>query len=265
MPSTNRGSKREPFLAIVHIRLPRKENEMKKNCLMVFVFLASACWFPSGALADQHSYVWTYEYKTMKKGEAEIEHYLTLSTPDRRHIEGTMSTEHQFELEVGMTDRFDFSIYQIFKQAPGEDLKYKGFKMRSRYRLGERGGYILDPLVYLEYKSVPDFSEHGIEFKLVLAKDIGRFNLSLNPVLEYEREDEWEFESKYAMGMSYEFYQMLRVGLEAKGSESGHYIGPVISHGREDLWVALGSAFGIGEIEEGKPEFQIRLLMGKGI
>ena len=237
----------------------------KKLTLAVFVMVLSGFFLSKDSLADQRFYVWTYEYKTVEKGGAEVENYFTLSTPDIGHIKGTTSSEHQIELEVGMTERFDFSIYQIFNQDPGGGLKYKGFKLRSRYKIGKKGNYILDPLIYLEYKGKPDFSEHGIEFKLILARDMGRFNVSLNPIFEFEREDEWEFEPAYAIGASYEISQLLRVGLEAKGSEYGHYLGPVISHGREDLWVTLGSAVKIGGVEEGKPEFQIRMLLGVGV
>ncbi|MGB9620860.1 MAG: hypothetical protein ACPL4C_00290 [Brevinematia bacterium] len=54
----------------------------------------------------------------------------------------------------------------------------------------------------------------------------------------------------------------MRVGVEAKGNLDGHYISPVISFGREDIWFNLGSAFGIGQIKEGKPNLQIRTLIG---
>lgn len=238
---------------------------MKYKPLILFSLWLSVLGLGSESLADQRFYVWTYEYKTVGKGEAEFESYLTLSTPDVGKIEGSMSSEHQLELEVGMTDRFDFSVYQIFSQEPEEELKYKGYKLRARYKIGESKRYILDPLIYLEYKGKPDFSEHAIEFKLILARDIERVNLSLNPILELEKEDEWELVPEYALGISYQVHQLLRVGIEAKGSEYGHYMGPVISHGREDLWVALGSAFKIGEIEKGKPELQLRLLLGIGL
>jgi len=237
---------------------------MEHRYVVLFAFFALIFCFTSEAFADKRSYVWTYEYKTVEKGRAEVESYFTLSTPDMERIRGTMESEHQIELEVGKTERFDFAIYQIFAQKPEENLRYEGFKLRARYKIGEKGRYILDPLIYLEYKGKPDFSEHGIEFKLILAKDIGKFNISLNPIFEFEREQKWEFEPEYAIGMSYEVHKLLGVGLEAKGSEDGHYIGPVISHGREDLWVTLGSAFSLGQIKEGKPEFQIRMLLGIG-
>jgi hypothetical protein len=237
---------------------------MKNKLLILFIIFVFAFLFSNIAFGDKRFYVWTYEYKTIGEGESEVESYFTLSTPDIEKIKGTMSSEHQIELEIGKTKRFDIAIYQIFNQEPNEEFKYRGFKLRLRYKIGEKGKYFFDPLIYLEYKGKPDFSEHGIEFKIILAKDIGRFNISLNPILEIEREDEWEFEPEYAIGMSYEINQLLRLGLEAKGSKNGHYIGPVISHGRDNLWVALGSAFKISEIKEKKPEFQIRMILGIG-
>ncbi len=218
----------------------------------------------SVCLADRRAYVWTYEYMTLPRGGAELESYTTLSTPDADTFKGITSTEQQLELEVGMTDRFDFAIYQVFGQKPGSDLRYEGFKFRARYRFGEKNMYALDPLVYVEYKGKPDFSEHGMELKLVLAKDVGNLNFALNPIVEIEEEDDkWETELEYAAGLSYGLADgLLRLGVEAKGSEHGHYLGPVVSHGREHAWVALGSAVKISDIDAGNPELQIRMIVG---
>ncbi|MEE9455551.1 MAG: hypothetical protein V3W11_00180 [bacterium] len=216
------------------------------------------------ASADKRSYVWTYEYKTVERGRAEVEAYFTLSTPDAGHMRGLASTEHQLELEVGMTERFDFSIYQIFSQSPDEGLNYKGFKLRGRYKIGESGKFVVDPLVYLEYKGEPNFYEHTFELKLVLAKNVGAFNLCVNPIVELEGNGEWELEPEYAVGASYKIGELLRVGAEGKGGESGHYLGPVISHGRDNLWIALGSANRLGKAADGAPEFQLRMLLGVG-
>lgn len=211
--------------------------------------------------ADQRSYVWTYEYLTVPRREAELEWYFTLSSLDQGRFKDNTGVEHRVEFEVGMTDRFDFAVYQIFTQAPGQSLTYKGFQLRARYRFGEKGMYFMDPLVYLEYKGVGDLSEHGVEAKLILAKDLGRVNIALNPIVEFEFGHESEVETEYAMGVNYAFSKLLRIGLEAKGSENGHYVGPVISHGGR-YWVALGSAFKVSSISEGKPEAQVRLLLG---
>lgn len=213
--------------------------------------------------ADKRSYVWTYEYKTMEAGEVEFEHYLTLSTPLSDSFKGVTTTDHNIELEIGMNDRFDFALYQVFSQTPKSSFLYKGYKMRFRYRFGEKGEYIVDPLIYFEYKGKPDFSEHGIEGKLILAKDIGNINISLNPVIEYEYEDDdWETEIKYNAGISYKVGWLLTLGLEAKGGRNGHYIGPVISHGTGKAWVAFGSAIAVTDIKNNKPQLMLRMIMG---
>ena len=218
------------------------------------------------AYADNRAYVWTYEYKTMKAGEAEVEYYTTFHSPSPDSLTGTVTAEHNLELEVGMNDRFDMGFYQVFVQPPGEALTYQGFKVRARYRLGEAGQYPIDPLLYVEYKGQPDFSGHEWEVKLILAKDFNRLNVAVNPVLEFESDDHgWEREFKYNMGISYRLHQLVGLGLEARGGPHGHYLGPVISHGKDDLWAALGSAFAITSISGGKPKFMLRLIVGIGL
>lgn len=222
--------------------------------ILLWSFMATA------ARADRRSYVWTYEYQTVERGEAALETFFTVSAPDIDSLENNTSSEHQVEIEVGMNERFDFGIYQVFSQDPYGSLRYDGFKLESRYRFGEKGDYPLDPLIYLEYKGEPDLSEHGFEIKFILARDFGPTNVSLNPILEFETGR--EAEAEYAIGVGRTLSRLLRIGIEAKGSDKGNYIGPVISHGADHIWVTLGSAFGIGHIDDGEPEFQLRLLLG---
>lgn len=238
---------------------------MNKVVCRAWVFIGVLWMFAGHALGDQRSYVWTYEYQTLPRGEAELEYYFTISAPDSSSMKTNVTTEHKVEYEVGMTEHFDFAIYQVFEQTPEEDLQYKAFQLRARYRFGQKGDHFADSLVYLEYEGVPDFSEHVIEAKWVLAKDIGRLNIALNPILEYEIGDENKIEPKYALGVSYRMNDLLRLGVEAKGGEDGHYVGPVISHGKGRFWATLGSAFAVSSVEDDKPEFQIRMLLGIGL
>jgi len=124
----------------------------QKNFLLIkkffLLFLLLNFLFAFQSFADRRFYVWTYEYKTVEKGWAEVESYFTLSTPDKEKIKGNMSSEHQIELEAGMTEKFDFSVYQVFEQKAQENFKYKGFKLRFRYKIGEKGKYFMDPLLY---------------------------------------------------------------------------------------------------------------------
>ncbi len=230
--------------------------------LLVFLLMISS----NFANADQRSYVWTYEYMIMDPGKAEFENYTTLSASDAGKFEGNTAAELNFELEVGMNRFFDFAIYQNFMQAPGGNLQYSGFKLRSRFKIGKKDQFFMDPLIYVEYKGKPDFHKHEIETKLILAKDFGKFNVSLNPYIELEFEDEEsEFAPKYAAGINYRLTNLFAVSMEFKGDEHSHYLGPTIMHGGHDLWFALGGLFRHSEIDPGTPEFMTRLIVGVGL
>ena len=228
-----------------------------KTIPIVFLALTSII------MGDNRSYVWTYEYKTMERGKAEFEHYLTFKAPKMDSLAGSVTTVHNIEFEFGMNDKFDFSIYQNFEQPADGAFQYSGYKLRARYKFGEKNQYLMDPLLYFEYKGKPDFIKHVLEGKLILAKDYGSFNYAINPVFEIEYEDgEQEHEFKYNAGSCYKINKLLSIGLEIKGGKNGHYLGPVISHGKDAFWVALGSAFAITEIINNKPEIMLRMILG---
>ncbi len=189
---------------------------------------------------DGRRYVWTYEYQTLHKGDAELESYTEFSHMDTDSGRQA-ATSLQYEYEIGMNERFDVGIYQKFKQAYDSPLSYDGFKLRFRYRLREKRQWFMDPLIYLEYKSNSALNDNVLETKLILARDFDKFNLSLNPVLEFEfGEDETETKFEYTSGLSYELHPLLTLGLELKGDTESYYWGPTISHGKEELWFAIG-------------------------
>ena len=232
--------------------------------------MITAFFVAQNIFADHRSYVWTYEYMIMERGKAELEQYTTLSSNNEHSFVNATSTELNFELEVGMSEHFDFAIYQNFKQGTEGGLKYDGFKLRSRFLIGEKDQFWMDPLIYVEYVGKADFHEHKFETKFILAKDFGDYNIALNPYFEVEMEEgddgwETEFEPKYALGFSRQFGELLSVGVEAKGGEKGHYFGPTISHGSPNLWFAVGGLFGFADIHETKPEMMIRMIIGVGL
>ena len=213
--------------------------------------------------ADRRNYVWNYEYQILEKGETELENYLTITTPKADSMKGISTTTLQLEYEIGMTKHFDFAIYQVFQQSPGQSLSYEGYKLRARYKFGEKNDFFVDPLLYIEYAGKPDFSSHEIETKLILSKDFGNFNIVFDPVIEIEKESlEWEMIFGYSFGLRYTVSNLFSFGLEALGDDHGNYVGPTISHGTEKAWISLGSLFKAGKILDDAPEFQIRLLMG---
>lgn len=219
--------------------------------------------FALQAHADGRRYVWTYEYQTLPRGEVELESYTEFS-----HLETDSgrqaSTTLQYEYEIGMNNRFDVGIYQKFKQDFDAPLAYDGFKIRMRYRLGEKHKWFMDPLIYVEYKDNAVFDQSVLETKLILSRDFKRINVSLNPVVEFEfEEDETEVKFEYAAGLSYRLHPIVSLGLETKGNADGFYWGPTISHGKDDLW------FAIGYLIPGTPgssiDRKIRFIIGVGL
>ena len=231
------------------------------GCFMgVLVFLGTV----GLAFADAKSYVWTYEYQTLSKGMAEVEYWLTAQVPDSK--ESNVNTwQHWLELEYGITDHWDVSLYQMLKHnntASSVTSEYDGFKIETRYRLGERGKFFVDPLLYLEYKRDADVSIPNVgEAKLILAKDIGNFNISYNQIIERNLESKGRPEHEYALGAGYAFFPSVRGSVELKGSYTEHEsaLGPSLSWVNSKFWVTLGAVFGLNKKTD---DVQARMIVG---
>jgi hypothetical protein len=239
--------------------------QMSKAKVICLATLAGMGLSIEAARADRRGYVWTYEYVTMPKGEFEIEYYLTAKVPDSGDYDKKNTWEHQAEFEYGITDHWDVSVYQRWQHtntADDDKFEYTGTKLRTRYRLGEKGMYPLDTLFYLEYIR-PD-SSHEAEFlegKLVLAKDIGKFNIAYNQIFKAGISHGGEEEHEYALGLGYEFNPTWRVALESTGNftEDRYYLGPTVSWGTERVWLAAGLLAGLNDESD---DLRFRLILG---
>jgi len=236
----------------------------KKIATVVTICLVGVACISENALADRRSYVWTYEYQTMPKGMTEAEFYLN---EEQKNIDKAKPNvwKPQVELEYGVTDHFDVSMYQVFEQSntdKSSDFKYNGFKIRTRYRVSERGSLPVDVLVYFEYIRPGDFKEpNELEEKLVLAKDIGNFNISYNQIFEQELESNGKAEYEYAAGISYEITPSFKIGIESKGNytDREYYIGPTIGWASSKFWVSAGIVAGLTNQSD---DMQARLIVG---
>lgn len=112
---------------------------------------------------------------TMPKGMWEVEYYLTTEVRDINR--SNINTLKQWlELEYGIIDKWDIAIYQMWKfknKRLENDSEYEGFKVRSRYRFGQKGQFMVDPLIYFEYiRDASNWHKPNVaEVKLILAKD----------------------------------------------------------------------------------------------
>lgn len=230
------------------------------NCIILLVLLAAA-----NVKADRRGYVWTYEYMTMPKGESEIEYYLTHKATDFHKYDQKNTWEHQVEYEYGLTDRWDIALYQKWLQTnskTNDRSEYTGTKLRTRYRIGEKGMYPLDTLLYLEYIR-PDDSDSAeiLEGKLILAKDFDKFNIAYNQILKVGINDKGGNENEYALGFNYEYNPRLKIGIETTGNytEDKYYLGPTISLAGKKLWAGLGALRGLNDRSD---DLQFRLIIG---
>lgn len=231
-----------------------------RKIVMGIAAAALALVLPAGAArADQRNYVWTYEYLTLAKGSAEIEYYQTAVTKDRQTSSASNWTQ-QVELEYGITDHFDAAIYQVFEQPAGGTYTYSGYKFRLRYRIAERNELPVDVLLYAEHVENTDEASE-FEGKLILAKDIGKLNVSYNQVFERAYESGAGAEHAYAAGVSYETAPWLRIGVESKGNyKDGKFAaGPTLSWTGNRIWANLGAVYGLNRKTNDR---EVRFLMG---
>ena len=163
----------------------------KKIAAVFTICLLGTAGISENALADRRSYVWTYEYQTMPKGMAEIEYYLT---EEQINIEKTRPNtwKHWIELEYGITDHWDISMYQQFKQSnttKSSTFEYDGFKIRTRYRFLEKDKLPVDTMLYLEYIRNDNLEKPNVmEGKVILANTVDTPRLSATLAVILTRE-----------------------------------------------------------------------------
>lgn len=212
----------------------------------------------SPAQAHLRNYLDTYGYYTLEKGESEIELWNDLNNPD----EGDDYWVHQTEFEYGVTDRYTVGVYAVFKEGEG----FSAFKLENRVRLAEPGELWVDPAFYIEIKDANGHKdEDEVESKIILSKDIGRWNVSWNGIIEFEREikatggDEWEMESAMAIGTAYNGGWRVTPGVELYSAEHATRIVPglYIDLAKD---VRLNIGVGIG-LEENADDAQLKSIL----
>ncbi len=235
----------------------------------------------SNAFAHARTYVWNQEYQTLPKGQFELESHTQVKVPKMGEHSGKNDWVYEEELEYGVTDRLNISHYQQWLTANHEGVdaagvavkdvtRYAGFKFETKYRIGEKGRYWVDPLLYFEYEYEPqdrkDGAPHVSEGKIVLSKDFGRFNVVYNQVMESKLGHKGRTEHEYTFGVNYELLEGFRAGMEMKGqywnpssNRNEIALGPTLAYEAKYFWVAAGVLFGANHAAD---DFQARVSVG---
>lgn len=213
------------------------------------------------AAADRRAFTKTYEYTTMPEGQTEIELYTTQS---RATFDGATSPQSfvlQLEVEHGVTDRWDVSLYHVFTQTSdgmggGTPLALSEIKARTRYRFAERGELPVDILAYGEVAKEFGASVYEVEAKAILARDVGAVTVAANLIGAVELGgdvEEEELELGWAAGVTYEVSPRWKLGAESWGSfeaaepeEVAASAGPSVSWAPSTrLWISATAGFGL--------------------
>ncbi len=217
---------------------------------------------PAASRADRRYYGETYDATTAAPGSLDVELWATHASAPRANAGAPGQWDYQLELETGITQRWDVAAYGVVRQIAGADPELAAVKLESRYALAAPGTWFVDPVLYVELqKTIVEDRPFSVEEKLILARDFGPLNVSLNGAAEQEFVGgEVEPEYSYAFGTSWEFVPAFRLGGEifgdrakvptGSGSEAfawQAWAGPAVSLAYGRTWLVLAAGWGLND------------------
>lgn len=185
-----------------------------RTLILSAVLAASA----TPAHAHLRDYIFSQGYHTTRKGEFEVELHNDYSFTDLDNNDRD-SSRHQIELEYGLTNRLQLAYYDVFTWDRRNDWERDAFKLEGKYRLFEAGELPVDITLYGEYIN-PDGSRDRrsdeMELKLILAKDLGPWNVTGNLITKRKINDHdpWGFE--YTLSAGVRVHKQVKLALELK-------------------------------------------------
>ena len=232
---------------------------MTRNSVMLAAALLAV---PAVSRADRRYYGETYNAATAPPGSLDVELWGTWYEPPKATPGAPGSWRYQLELETGITERWDIAAYGVVRQVAGADPEFEAVKLESRYALAAPGSWFVDPVIYVELqKTFLDDKPFSVEEKLILAKDLGRLNVSLNGAAEQEvAGGDVEPEDSWALGSSWELVPAFRLGAEIFGDrakvasaaggeqwQSQAWAGPAVSLAYGRSWLVLAAGWGLND------------------
>jgi hypothetical protein len=242
---------------------------------IVLLFLVIAA---SEAVAGVRHFTFVYEAPTSAAGSVEMENWVTWKSTSNPEDADEVGFRH--ELEFGLTDRFQASVYLAdwFYEhtADHSGTVYEDSAVELIYNFTNP---VIDPVavsVYQEYKGGYHLFEW--ESKVILQKNIGRWILAYNATIEAvwsgANLSDNEGEISQALGGSYEINPRMSVGLEMlhevvlpgwRTSERVHnfFVGPNVSY-RRGHWFVTSSVLAQATNTADEADFQWRTIVGLG-
>ncbi|PYI92371.1 MAG: hypothetical protein DMF03_01915 [Verrucomicrobia bacterium] len=230
--------------------------------------------FCQPCFAGTRHFTYLYEAPTTPAGTFELENYVTARFAER----GFGETDFRHELEFGITDRLQASIYfanwSDVQKGDNRGTHYDSASLETIYNFSNPAGDPIGISVYQELSAGRRVIES--ETKLIAQKNFGPLILAYNFTLEAEWDGEGlrehAGELQQVFGASYELAPRLSVGAETlyeivlpdwKSAKSDHnfFVGPNFSY-RGNRWFA--TVTGLAQVTDtaSEPDYQIRLIFG---
>ena len=189
-----------------------------KNRIVFRALAAGALLLNTQGLAFAHmrDTLFNQGYHTTRKGEFEVELYNDLNLKDADN-DSTYSSKHQVELEYGLTSHLQLAYYEVFTWDRPKDWRRNSFKIETKYRFLESGELPVDIALYAEYKNPNghrDTDSDEIEGKLILSRDLGRWNVVGNLIAERKINEHEDLQWEYTAGISTALNSRIRLGVE---------------------------------------------------
>jgi hypothetical protein len=242
-------------------------------CLTILALSSSFC------LGGVRHFTFLYEAPTSAPGSVELENSVTWRrTTDPEHVD---QVDLRHEVEIGVTDRFQASIYLadwFYQDAPDRSgFTYSDSAVELIYNLTNP---VVDPVglsIYGEIRAGDRLVE--LESKLIAQKNFGPLILAYNATLEavWEGKDlaERAGELSQAIGASYEISPRLSAGVELlhefvfpewRDQEKirNVFVGPNVSY-RHGNWFVTVTALAQATDTPDEADFQLRTIFGIGL
>ena len=229
--------------------------------------------------AGVRHFTFLYEAPTSAPGSFELENWMTwarLSDPERAD---ELAFRH--EIEIGITDRFQASIYLVdwsyVHEGERSGFNYSDTALELIYNLSNPVTDLLGLSIYQEIRGGDRFLEW--ESKVIAQKNLGpwifAYNATLEAVWEGAGLTKREGEFSQALGVSYEIRPRLSVGLEFlhefvfpewRDEEKirNVFIGPNVSYRRSNWFVTVTSLAQATDTSE-EADFQLSTIFGLGL
>jgi hypothetical protein len=239
----------------------------------IFVIAAAMLLCQTTAFAGARHFTFIYEAPTSPPGSFEIENYATT-----RFNDGFTPADFRHELEIGITERFQASIYfanwNYTRRGADGGFHYDTASIEVIHNLTNP---VTDPIGISLYQEISGGRRaFESETKLIAQKNFGPLILVYNLTLEAEWEDEslreHNGEIQQAFGASYELRPRVSAGAEmlhevllpawhSSEAENNFFIGPNVSY-RGNRWFATITALAQTTRTDGEPDYQVRLIFG---